>query len=496
MTRDVDMVVVGSGFAGSLTAMIARRLGWSVLLVERGRHPRFVIGESSTPLADQLWAGLAARYELPALAPFARYGSWRRAHPDIACGLKRGFAFAHHRWGEAFADTPDHRQLMLVAASRGETEADTHWYRPHFDAFLVQEARRLGADYVDDTRLERVSFAGLSAELRGRTGDGPISVRARLVVDASGPRGFLFHALGLRERPLPHFPATQALYTHFAEVDRFEQQVPALTAGTATPPPFPLDDAALHHVFPGGWVWVLRFSNGLASAGVVAEEAVANGLGLAEGAAGWERLLTRLPSVAAQFRNARAVRPWVHVPRLPFWCGPASGPNWIQLPYATGFLDPLLSTGFPLTLLGIERLARVLERGLTSSRLPEDLASCAAAAEADFLAAERLVSALYAGLGDPEAFNALLLLYFAAASFSEVALREGRGSAGFLLRDHPEFGPASARCCTRFLQRDSAGGETRGSHGAAWLAEILAAVAPVNLLGLGDPGRRNWYPVP
>jgi FADH2 O2-dependent halogenase len=495
MNRDVDLVIVGSGFAGSLTAMIARRLGWSVLLVERGRHPRFVIGESSTPLADLLWAGLAARYGLPALAPFARYGSWRRAHPDIACGLKRGFTFVHHRWGEAFTDTSEHVRLMLVAASRGEADADTHWYRPDFDAFLVQEAQRLGVDYVDDTRLEHVSFAGRTAELTGRAGDRPLSTRARLVVDASGPRGFLFHALRLRERPLPHFPATQALYTHFADVDRFEHQVSALTAGAALPP-FPLDDAALHHVFPGGWVWVLRFSNGLTSAGVVAEDTVAGGLGLAEGAAGWERLLARLPSVAAQVRNARRTRPLVHVPRLPFWCGPASGANWIQLPYATGFLDPLLSTGFPMTLLGIERLARVLERGVNSFRLSDDLASCAAAAEADFLAAERLVSALYAGLGDPEAFNALLLLYFAAASFSEVASREGRGGAGFLLRDHPVFGPASARCCLQFLQETRAARAVPGSDRAAWLAGVHAALEPVNLMGLGNLDRKNWYPVP
>ena len=47
-----DLAIVGSGFAGSLLAMIARRAGRSVLLLEKGAHPRFAIGESSTPLAD------------------------------------------------------------------------------------------------------------------------------------------------------------------------------------------------------------------------------------------------------------------------------------------------------------------------------------------------------------------------------------------------------------------------------------------------------------
>ena len=45
MTRTADLAIIGSGFGGSLTAMIARRLGLSVLLLERGTHPRFAIGE-------------------------------------------------------------------------------------------------------------------------------------------------------------------------------------------------------------------------------------------------------------------------------------------------------------------------------------------------------------------------------------------------------------------------------------------------------------------
>jgi FADH2 O2-dependent halogenase len=55
-----DIAVAGSGFAGSLMAMIARQLGLSVILLERGRHPRVVIGESSTPLSNLLLEELAA----------------------------------------------------------------------------------------------------------------------------------------------------------------------------------------------------------------------------------------------------------------------------------------------------------------------------------------------------------------------------------------------------------------------------------------------------
>ena len=109
MKSDFDIAVVGSGFGGSLLAMIARRLGRSVILLERGRHPRFAIGESSTPLANLLLEELARRYDLPRLLPLAKWGSWQRTYPHIACGLKRGFTFYHHRFGQPFAGDPERR---------------------------------------------------------------------------------------------------------------------------------------------------------------------------------------------------------------------------------------------------------------------------------------------------------------------------------------------------------------------------------------------------
>src|SRR5438128_8799508 len=129
MNRDFDIAVIGSGFGGSLMAMIARRLGRSVILLERGRHPRFVIGESSTPLTNLLLDELARRYDLPRLLPLAKWGSWQKTYPQIACGLKRGFTFYHHQFDRPFACYPDHRNQLLVAASPCDEIADNTCYR-------------------------------------------------------------------------------------------------------------------------------------------------------------------------------------------------------------------------------------------------------------------------------------------------------------------------------------------------------------------------------
>jgi len=491
MDRSYDIAIVGSGFAGSLLAMIARRLGRSVVLLEKSRHPRFAVGESSTPLANLLLEELAARYDLPRLLPLAKWGSWQRAYPEIACGLKRGFTFYHHSFGQPFVPDARHSNELLVAASPHDGIADTHWYRPDFDSFLAREAKYLGAHYLDEVALDAplwrdddVLLTGHRAAQSGQAE--PISIRARFVIDGTGPRGFLHRALPLSEASFEPLPATQGLYTHFSGVRRIGEG--ACPAGPA--PPYPVDDAALHHVFEGGWIWVLHFNNGITSAGVAAVDGLAQELRFEEGAPAWERLLKRLPTVAQQFAQAQPQLPFRHAPRLSFRSASIAGRQWALLPSAAGFIDPLLSTGFPLTLLGVARLGEAIENEWGGSGWGQSLHLYARRTSQDLLAAEHLVSALYASMGDFEVFSALTLLYFAAASFSETARRLGRPqlAGSFLLHDHPGFGPLSRYCMEQARQRLSPAAR------ASLLRQIEAAIEPFNVAGLGDRARRNWYP--
>src|SRR2546425_547596 len=122
---DVDVAIVGAGFGGSLFALLLDRIGLRSALIERGSHPRFALGESSTPLADLVLEELANRYDLPRLAPLASYGAWQRAYPELVCGLKRGFSYFHHEGGKHFQPSPDHANELLVAASASAEDADT-----------------------------------------------------------------------------------------------------------------------------------------------------------------------------------------------------------------------------------------------------------------------------------------------------------------------------------------------------------------------------------
>ena len=483
---DADVAVIGSGFAGSLAALALLKRGQRVALVERGRHPRFAIGESSTPLANLLIEELADRYDLPAIRVFSKWGSWQRARPEISCGLKRGFSFFFHQPGEAFSDGPDHARQLLVAASPHDDIADTHWYRPEFDLALAREAESAGAIYLDATRLDRLHHDGDGWSIAGDREGRPVFVKAGFIIDASGPRGFLHRALSLGEIPLRWLPATQALYTHFEGVERWDRQ-----GHSPEQPPYPIDEAAVHHVFPGGWIWILRFNNGLTSAGAALTDSLAGEIGAADGAAAWSRLLATLPSIADQFGSSRPVMPFVHAPRIAFRSARAAGPGWALLPSAAGVIDPLLSTGFPLTLLGVLRLVDLLEHSVPGSDRDAALGAYERSTLAELDATERLVGALYATMDDPPLFKRLSLMYFAAASFSETVRRLGRpGQApGFLLREHPVFGPELEACASLAASRP------RGLAREALEARIDRAIEPFDTAGLLDRRRRDWYPV-
>ena len=487
-----DIAVVGSGFAGSIVARIARRLGFDVLLLERARHPRFAIGESATPLANLLMEELGNRYNFEDLVNLSKWGTWQEHHPEIGCGLKRGFSFLYHQPGERFAARQDRSDQLMVAASPSDHIADMHWYRPDFDTHMMEQARAMGVDYCDRVELGAPTFAQGVWELSGqRPGNRQKRWRARYLVDASGIRGLLHRSLGEPESRYPGLPATRSLFSHFRGVRRLvgAEHFP-FPEGT----PYPVDDAALHHVFPGGWVWVLRFANGITSAGIAATEPLAAELALEEGEPAWRRLLSRYPTLGDQFAKAKATVPFVHLPNLSYRSQRSSGAAWYRLPSSAGFVDPLLSTGFALTLLGIRRFLLALEdsRGNLGKQFDARVAAIGARSLQETDAVARLIAALYATMDDFALFRELAKLYFAAASFGESARRLGKPALtdAFLCIDRPDFaGHMNHACDLAIDERDRSGAR------AEILSTIQAALAPIDIAGLTDPARNAWYPV-
>ena len=482
-----DVAIVGSGCIGSILARVLAAGGRRVLLLERGRHPRFALGESSTPLAALALERLSARTGLADLRQLASHGAWTAHLSQLGRGLKRGFTFYGHERGRPFANGPDNGRRLLVAASPDDLVADTHWLRADVDLHLVGRAAAEGVAYHDGVELDAFEETAAGVRLAGRDGGGRIVAEAAFLIDASGPGGFLAHALDVPARRGPGRVRSGLLYAHLAEAGSF---VAAARAAGADMPsgPYPDERAAVHHLLEEGWMYVLPFDHGVASCGFLVEEGHAGGLDTGDPAAAWRELLARYPTLEAQLGGARPVVGPRWIGRVQHRLAVASGARWALLPHAYAFVDPMFSTGIAWGLLAVERLADLLLGG--GGDLRRDLARYGEllAAEADQI--DRIVALAYAARRDFAAFTASSLLYFANVSFQEVRQRllpppaEGWAWEGFL--------GAGDRAREDELEEAPVRLEGGSEPFARWVAE---RIAPRDVIGLDDPGRRNLHPV-
>jgi tetracycline 7-halogenase / FADH2 O2-dependent halogenase len=491
MIRDRgDVAILGAGFAGNLLAIILRQLGRSVLLIERGHHPRFAIGESSTPLANLILESLARTYDLPRLIPLAEYGPWQRAYPQVACGLKRGFTFFQHERGHSFTPRADRGNELLVAANPSAEASDTHWFREHVDHFFLREAQAAGTVYCDGTNITHIDRHGSDWILRGERDKESVELSAAFLVDATGPACPLARLFGIPTDPGKLLTNSWTVYSHFANVERFESIYRAAD-GDANAHPYPLDDAALHHVLNDGWMWVLRFNNGLTSAGPVwdgTKRPPTQGDPEAE----WKTLLDTYPSLAAQFKRASVVRPLVRTGRLQRQARRAIGPGWILLPHAAYFLDPLFSAGNAHTLLGIERLARALRDHWGRPSLDAALANYERTLFREVAFLDRVIHGCYCVLGRFDLLVPYTMYYFAAAIHSEERRRRGEADGDEFLFSHDEAFRTAVWRAHADLQRLV---REPPSHDSERFAQQVAQdIAPVNSTGLCNPARLNLYP--
>ena len=500
----MHVVIVGSGFAGSILARVARAAGHDVTLVERGRHPRFALGESSTPLAAIALERLADRYGLADLRDLAAYGRWQARLPTVRCGLKRGFTFYRHRRGRPFRNGEANDNRLLVAASPDDAIADAHWLREDVDAFLFRQAAAEGVHCLDRTELDSLERRGGQFVLGGAGPRGSVRLAADLVVDASGSEGFLARRLGL-DATLPAGALhTRLVYGHFRGV----QPLRRAGAGTAVfaKGPYPDEKAAVHHLLDDGWMYELAFDHDVVSAGFVVEGTEAAGaIGNRAPAEAFAALAGRYPSLAARYAAAEPVRPVATTPRLQRKLSGAAGDGWALLPHAFGFWSPLFSTGIAWSLLGVERLGLLLEdRDIVSdrSRLAPGLERYAALlqVEADHL--RRLIEPAYRCRRDFDAFDAYVQAYFAAASYSET--RQRLCSAPAELGNHWAWS-GFLGATDAVLRRIIAEAARLAEEGRAEtlpdqrppespIDAMRRLIAPRNVAGLADPSRRRLYP--
>ena len=518
--KSCEVAIVGSGFAGSLLARILAVQGYDVVLLERGTHPRFAIGESSTPLANLSLERIGIRYGLPDCYRLATHGRWLANFPELRRGLKRGFTYYRHHPDRPFANRGVDSERLLVAASPHDSLSDSHWVRADIDHHFVLEAIAAGVDYRDRVNLTTADIAADSVRLSGTRNDAPFELRANFLIDASGPGGFLARQLSIPSGLDATETRAALVFSHFDGVRLMKDTVPNMPEG-----PYPDDWAAVHHIIDEGWMYSLRFDDGVTSAGFLltprgvaslqssdvknldanttpASAAAMSSSGAVDAASLWRKLLERYPTLAAAFADTTPLMPISFLPAIQHRLTRAAGERWALMPHAYAFVDPLFSTGIAWGLRAVERLALAFESVSRSRRVPDqDVLTryeTALSAEADQI--DLVVAGAYEAMAHFDLFAAQAMLYFAAVSFAEanqrLLPRDAVAWNGFLGVGDPALGPLPREALGRLREITQRRGEAGTADERRKFVEwITRGIAPRNIAGLADPSRKNLYPV-
>ncbi len=322
---DADVIVVGGGPAGSVSAWLLAERGHHVLLLDKARFPRHkACSEYVNPAGARLLNELGLESDLRA----------------------RGA----HRMEAMLIHAPGGRRFLadFGVAEAGSAAIGLSRYR--LDALLLDRAREAGVEVREGTRVRGVVVAdGRVQGVECSSGGGRMTLRAPLTIGADGRHGVVSRSLGL-DMPLL-WPRRTGLVAHYRGVRG-------------------LGSWGEMHVAPGrrGYAGLASLEEGLTNVALVTASAVvAERPGSLE--AFFEEGLSGIPAVASRLAGTqrvggiRGIGPMAHRARR------VTGDGFLLVGDAAGFLDPFTGEGVYEALRGATLLAPVADTALRAGDL-------------------------------------------------------------------------------------------------------------------------------
>jgi flavin-dependent dehydrogenase len=324
---ETDVVVVGGGPAGSTVSTLIAQRGHRVELFERERFPRFHIGESLIP--ETYWV-LKRLNMLPKMQRSHFVKKYSVQFVNASGKLSAPFYF----W-----DNKPHECSQTWQVVRSE-----------FDQMMLENAREHGVRAHEGVRVLDVIFEdGRARGVTIREEDGTTrTVRAKVVVDASGQVGLIQNRLRLRVwDPILN---KGAIWTYWegAYRDTGRDEGATMVLQTAN---------------RKGWFWYIPLHNDIVSVGVVGPfDYLFNGQ--AKYADTYEREVERCPAVKERVSKGKRVTGHFATKDYSYRATQVAGEGWVLVGDAFGFLDPLYSSGVLLALRSGEMAADAICEGL------------------------------------------------------------------------------------------------------------------------------------
>jgi flavin-dependent dehydrogenase len=331
--KNVDVLVIGAGPAGSISASILKKNGLDVQIVEKLRFPRFVIGESLLPRC------MEALDEAGLLDAVRAKGFQEKA----------GAKFV---WGDQICD---------FSFSNQHTKGwNWTWQvkRADFDKTLADtcEANGIPVHYETEVTAVQIHDDGSSTTTVRTAGGQSEEINARFIVDGSGYGRVLPTLFGLNK------PSTQytrrALFCHMQDPHRRESVEPDRIV------------IIVHNLTT--WIWVIPFSDGTTSVGYVGSPEFFESYpgDLKEQFLG---MLMAEPSLAIRFRDQELV--WDEPRFLQGWSATSEkfyGKGFVLTGNVTEFLDPVFSSGVTLASVSAQRAANLVLQHLKGEQVDWD----------------------------------------------------------------------------------------------------------------------------